>query len=456
LPTVVSDPGQPHDKYAEIPTTASLGNRLRGHRRTQVKNMKQKLINVSLVILSLAVFVSTALAELAADRIAAVVNGDVILESDIKKQKQPVMRNLSNLPLGVVPPGKWPTEKEILDELVVMRLLEQEAAKKGVKIDEKNIDASIESIRKRNNLDNDQFIIFLSGNGLTLPEYRKVMRRQFTLTKLIASEVLQKIPMNEEDAIQYFKQNKDKIEETFQKLSGGTAPEPPQQETKQPEIPTHTEIFVGGKVRLRQIALKIPSDGKRKDASKVMEKAKLVYREASTGADFAQLAKKYSDDPSAASGGDLGLMNYKDMVPPLQKLVQRLKEGDVSPPLQTPNGIIIFYLAEAKNRTAKKVPIPEKERKEYEKQLKQAQERRAQQQKQPPQKPQTREQDGEEVVDTKNRPKIPADLLSPQEEKEYLKVRAKVIELFKYEKIQSRMKDWIDELKKNSIIDTKL
>ncbi|MGO8822114.1 MAG: hypothetical protein ACLQO6_12950, partial [Desulfomonilaceae bacterium] len=52
------------------------------------------------------------------DRIAAIVNSDVILESDVKKQKQPLIRNLINLPLGIVPPGKWPTEREILDELV--------------------------------------------------------------------------------------------------------------------------------------------------------------------------------------------------------------------------------------------------------------------------------------------------------------------------------------------------
>jgi peptidyl-prolyl cis-trans isomerase SurA len=419
--------------------------------------MKRKVISLFLVLLALGGVAKWSHAEIATDRIVAAVNGDVILESDIKKQKQPVMRQLSNLPLGVIPPGKWPTEKEILDELVVMRLLEQEAAKKGIKIDDKNLDASIESIRKRQNLDEDQFIIFLSGNGLTLPEYKKVMRRQFTLTKLIGTEVLQKIPLSEEDAIQYFKQNKGKIEEKYQQVTAGVAPPQPPQQAKEPEIPTHAEIFIGGKIRLRQIVLKVPAAGNRKAVAKVMEKAKMIYREASTGADFAQLARKYSDDAGASSGGDLGSMNYKDMVPGLQKLVQRLKEGDVSPPLQTPNGLIIFYLAEAKNRTKKRVPIPEKERKEMEKQLKKAQEERLAQQRKPPsQKQQHKDEEGEDAPDPKNKPKIPAGALSREEEKEYLKVRGKVVELMKHDKIQSRMKDWIEELKKNAIIDMKL
>ena len=124
-------------------------------------------------------------AETYSDRIAAIVNSDVILESDVKKAKQPFMRSLMNLPLGVVPPGKWPTEREILDELVVIHLLEQDAAKKGVNLDEKAVDAALESIKKRNNLSQEQFTIFLAANGLTYSDYRKVMMKQFKLSELI-------------------------------------------------------------------------------------------------------------------------------------------------------------------------------------------------------------------------------------------------------------------------------
>lgn len=425
-------------------------------RRPQEENMKPKTISLLLVFLLFAGLCSASYGELFSDKIAAVVNGDVILESDIKRQKQPIMRNLSNLPLGVIPPGKWPTEKEILDELIVIRLLEQEAARKGIKIDEKNVEASIDSIRKRNNLDYEQFVIFLSGNGLTVPEYRQVMKRQFMLTRLISSEIMQKIPLSEEDAVQYFKKNKDKIEESYRKLTEGPAPAPQAKETKEPEIPTHEDLYVGGKIRLRQIVVKLPQNPKPKDKAKAMEKAKLIYRDAMTGADFSQLAKKYSDDSSSASGGDLGLMNYKDLVPGLQKLVQRLKEGDVSPPIPTPNGILLFNLAEAKDRRVQKVPIPEKTRKEMEKQLKQAQQRRAEQSgRAASRNPSSRDTEGDEP-DSKDKPKIPAGLLSQEEEREYLKVRRKVIDILKYEKMQNRMKEWLEELKKNSIIEVKL
>ncbi len=132
---------------------------------------------------------------------------------------------------------------------------------------------------------------------------------------------------------------------------------------------------MGGKVRLRQIVLKIPS-GDKKEMQKVMAKAQKIYHEAVTGADFAQLAKKYSQDSLASKGGDLGFMNYKDLVPELQKVVQRMKEGDVFQPLGGKDSVIIFYLAEAKNRQMKREPIPEKYRKQLEEQLKKSQGKR--------------------------------------------------------------------------------
>ncbi len=215
-------------------------------------------------------------AEIISDRVAAVVNNDVILESDIKKAKQPLTRSFMNLPLGIIPPGKWPTEKEILDELIVIHLLEQEANKKGLKVDDKVIDATIDSIQKRQpgGMTRDQFVLHLVASGITLQEYRKLMKRQLTLTRLIGSEVAQKVPLSEEDAQQYFKENKDSIDEKFKQLVESQSPPRPQQEQAKPEIPKEREIYTGGKIRLRQITLKVPQGAKKPDVAKVMDLAR--------------------------------------------------------------------------------------------------------------------------------------------------------------------------------------
>ncbi len=423
--------------------------------------MNQKKVYTLLLLFGLAWFASSAYgAEVYSDRIAAVVNGDVILESDIKKHKQPFMRNLTNLPLGVIPPGKWPTEREILDELVVIHLLEQEAAKKGVKVEDKGVDASVEGIKKRNNLTQDQFVLLLAANGLNYAEYRKIMKRQLTLTRLIATEVTQKVPLSEEDAQLYFKKNRGNIDELYKKMLESLTPSRPPQEEVKPQIPTHEEVYVGGKLRLRQITLKMP-DKNRKSAEKMMEKARQIYREAMTGADFGNLAKKYSQDPLASKGGDLGAMDYKDMVPAMQKVVQRLKPGDVSPPMGTQDSLIMFYLVDGKGRKLQKVPIPEKIRKQLEKRWQESQAQRQAPGGQPSQKgsdvgneEDNPEKDGPEAPTSK--PKKASEVLTPAEEKEYIKVRGKVADLLRNETILTRMKEYIEELKKSSIIEVKL
>jgi peptidyl-prolyl cis-trans isomerase SurA len=396
------------------------------------------------------------------DKVVAVVNKDIILESDIAKYKQPFMRNVLNLPLGIVPPGKWPTEREILDELIVIKLLEQEAARKGINLDDKAVEAAIDSLRKRNKLTKDQFVMFLAAHNLSYQEYKKLMTLQFKLTKLIESEVTRKIALSEEDAQKYFLAHKNDIDSEYNKLMESLRPPKMPEDQAKPNIPTHEEIYLGGKLRLRQITLKIPPDAKPKDLQRIMGTAKRIFEEASAGADFGKLAKKYSEDPWAKNGGDLGLMDYREMVPGLQKMVQRMKQGDVTPPLRTKDAVVLFYLEEAKGRQTKQIPIPEKTRKELEKKWKQTIEQR--------EKAQGSQKDAESS-ESEPTPKAPSPsaaaskgtekarslgILSPEEEKEYEKVRNKVALIVRHDKMVNRMKEWIDELKKSSIIDVKM
>ncbi|MGC8602738.1 MAG: peptidylprolyl isomerase [Desulfomonilaceae bacterium] len=423
--------------------------------------MKFKLI-LAFTTFMLVLFTSSdkVLSATYSDRIAAIVNSDIILESDVKKQKQPLIRSLINLPLGIVPPGKWPTEREILDELVVIHLLEQEATKKGITLDDKAVDASIDSIKKRNNLTDEQFVLFLAANGLSYAEYRQLMVRQFRLTKLIESEVTRKTPISEEDAEKYFKKHSSEINEEYQKLIDEMAPaQPPEQESK-PNIPTEERIFTGGKIRLRQITLKLGGGKKPKDVQKVMETAKKVYENAQTGEDFGKLAKKYSQDSWAKSGGDLGFMDYKDMVPQLQKMVQHMKVGDLTPPIKSGDAVLMFYLDDAKNRKEKNIPIPEKTRKELEKRWKKEYEKRLAEKKsksiQQREKTNTKTNVNQKISDADEKQIKTLGILNPEEAKEYKQVRSKVIGILRSESTRARMKDWIDELKRNSIIEVKL
>lgn len=402
-----------------------------------------------------------ALGEVYTDRIVAVVNGDVILESDVEKHKQPLIRNLTNLNLGVVPPGKWPTERELLDELIVLKLLEQEAAKKGINPNEESVDASIDMVRKRNNLSEDRFVLFLAANGLNYSDFRNLFRRKIKLEGLIAREVTKKVPFSEEDAQLYFKNHTPaEIKERWKTITAPSSPPPPKFE---PDVDTHEDLYLGGRVRLRLISLKIPPGQSRKGIARARNKAKKIYTELMNGADFAALAKRYSEDPLASKGGDLGFMAYKDMRPQWQKMVQRMKKGQVLGPVQGKDAILMFYLDDAKGRKIKKVPIPEKVRQQLIEQQREMYEKRIQARNRQQQGNEDDEASSGPNVEPDTRPSVkgqkkdkPSAILSPDEEKEYRKLRRKVLFMVRQDKIQARMKEWIEELKKNSIIDVKL
>jgi parvulin-like peptidyl-prolyl isomerase len=389
------------------------------------------------------------------DRIAAVVNGFAILESDIKLHKQPFVRNFTNLGLNIVPRGKDPTYREILDELIVYELLRQEARKKNMKIDDSSLNVTLREMAKRNRMSPEEFALFVVSKGVSYSDFREMMRQRLILDEIIALEVTRKLVLSEEDAQKFYKENADKIEDMYNKLLQQSKSGNPTPEEKKIELPTHENRYVGGKVRLYQISLHIPSKANKKEKKRVVEKAIKIYRAAMTGADFSKLAKKYSQDVYAASGGDIGWMNYADMIPQVQNIVQRMEVGRVLPPVQGRNEFVIFYLADAKGRRIKKVPIPEKirkkMRKQYEEQQKAMLERLKKQQNDAKASNSKKKLIQEKQVPTKN-----LGILNPEEAKKYRKVHTKVYTILRMKKIHNRIKEWIEELKKNALIEIKL
>jgi hypothetical protein len=211
----------------------------------------------------------------------------------------------------------------------------------------------------------------------------------------------------------------------------------------------------------------MPPRGNKAALRKLKRKAEIISKELLTGASFAQVAKKYSEDPLASKGGDLGYMNYKDMIPQWQKMVQRMKEQQVIGPISTNGAVLFFYLDDAKGRTKKEVPIPEAVRKKliadqrklYERRLAERRQHESQSQRREPveRKPdQASPKATPEPASSKGAKGNPSGILTPEEQKDYQKVRDKVMAIIATKKRRERMKEWIKELKSNSIIDVKL
>ena len=249
--------------------------------------------------------------------IAAIVNDDVITIYEVNREFAPLLQEeekktgqpLSQEALNTL-------KKDIINALIDRKLIKQKIKELNIVISEEEVRQSIEDVKKQNKLSQEALTSALLAQGLTFDQYRAQIKEQLERLRLMSQEVKSKIQVGEKEIRDYYDAN----------ISQYT------------EEPTY---------RARHIFLKIDKNASNDEIKKVMLKAANVMAETGSGADFAELAKKYSDDPGAAKdGGDLGTFKKGDMLPEIEKAVLTMKPGEISELVTSTAGFHIIKLEE--------------------------------------------------------------------------------------------------------------
>lgn len=273
-----------------------------------------------LIIACLLLFSGFAHANVLLDRVVAVVNQDVITWSELYKameaEASPKMKELQK-----DEQRKLFKENEavFLETLINVRLQLQEAKSAGVRVSDEELQGAIDNIKKKYSMSDDAFNESLKQEGLTLSEYKKRLWEQIVISKLVNSQIRNKIVVTDEDLKKFVAENKEVLE--------------------------NTESY-----GISQILLKKLKDA---DNSKLEEKAGDLLKKIEQGESFSDLAKQYSEDPSAKAGGDLGLLKKSQLNKNFIDIISQMKPGDISKPFWTENGLHIIKLesrTEVKNK----------------------------------------------------------------------------------------------------------
>lgn len=107
------------------------------------------------------------------------------------------------------------------------------------------------------------------------------------------------------------------------------------------------------KIKARHILLKVSPDASESENKETKERALSLLKRLKNGEDFAALAKKYSQGPTASRGGDLGYFTRGKMVKPFEKLAFSLKKGEIGGPVKTRFGWHIIRVDDIKEATVK-------------------------------------------------------------------------------------------------------
>jgi peptidyl-prolyl cis-trans isomerase SurA len=242
------------------------------------------------------------------NRIVALVDGDPITMHEVSTftASDPRLAEAARTDQG-----------SVLDLLVTQRILEKEVQAQGITISEAEIDRYIDSIKQRNNLNDDQLDAALNQQGLTRERYRKQIKEELERAQLINREIRGKVSVSPEEIERY---RKDQGEP-------GAAQSDEQ-------------------VSISHIVLQIPPGASPEDIAAIQARADKIYEELESGADFAEVAKRESEDGAASAGGKLGTFKKGEMRDELEEAVAGLEPGEVSKPVRAENSIHIVRLDE--------------------------------------------------------------------------------------------------------------
>jgi peptidyl-prolyl cis-trans isomerase C len=245
--------------------------------------------------------------------VVARVNGQDVTKDDFER----MIKTLEARAGQQIPPDRRDEIlRSSLDQLIVYTLLSQESKARGIKVEDTEIDAKMQELRKQFPTQ-EAFDKALKDRGMTADSLRKDARVDLSVTKLMDAEVSTVPGPSDADARDFYAKNPDRFKEEES-------------------------------VRASHILIRV--DPKADAATRAKAKATIdsVLKKAKAGEDFGKLAQEYSQDGSAAQGGDLGFFPRGQMVPEFSAAAFALKPGQISDVVTTQFGYHIIKMTERK------------------------------------------------------------------------------------------------------------
>lgn len=274
-------------------------------------------------VLVASLFVGCKRQESHAPDVWAVVNGTEIKRDEVEKY----YRTRINPEAQETSPEEVLSGKlNVVEQLINNEILLERAKKLNLEASDGEVEDKFTELKS--GYTEEEFQKKLKDGGMTVDDLKKDLRRQLSIQKLLNREVAAKVTITDQDVTDFYNTNRNQFN------------------------------VADAQYRISQIVITPRKDQmirnrKNDDATDEAEaerKAKMLEDKLNSGADFAQLAMDYSEDPNtAATGGDLGYipessLNAPQTDPVLKRMVLSLKPGQVSPPIVLKDNIRILKL----------------------------------------------------------------------------------------------------------------
>ena len=256
------------------------------------------------------------------DRIEVVVNDDVITRRELDKRVVSVTKMLQRQKTAL--PDKSVLERQVLERMIIELLQAQFARESGVRADDAQLDKTILRIAQQNKFPSvAAFRAKLEQDGTDFKEFREEIRNEMIAVRLREREVDSKLVISENDVDNYLSNQE-------------------------------RQLGKGEELQLAHILVVVPEQASADKIKTYRNRAEQALAKLRGGAPFAQVAAGFSDAQDALKGGEIG-WRPADRLPPLfAEPLQKMKPGEVSEVLRSPNG---FHIVKLLDRRSKDTPV---------------------------------------------------------------------------------------------------
>lgn len=245
------------------------------------------------------------------DRVIASVDGNPVTLGDLR-----TFAATNHIALPDPGDPNAPSTKAALKGLISEKMLESEIKKYQGQVSEDQVNSYITDFEHQAGLTDAQLHQELQAQGVTYKQFREHARMQIEKMMMVNKAVREKINITPAQIKAYY-------------------------DAHPAEFMVKKERF-----KLSQILIALPPNPTPAQVDAAQKKADMVRKLAANGADFAALARKYSDDDSASQGGELGYFSPGEVLDPIQNAVEKMQVGQISEPIRTVHGFHILELEE--------------------------------------------------------------------------------------------------------------
>ena len=250
------------------------------------------------------------------DGVAAIVNDGVVLKSQLREETEIIMRRAQEQGFQLPPANVL--QEQVLERLILAEIQLQRADQIGLSVSDQMLNESIARMAQQAGIPFDQMPAALAADGIDYADFRRGMREEITLEQLRRIMVGQEIDVSDRE-----------IEQCITDLEDN--------------------VVVNSTWNLSHILVNLPDGATAAQIEATREKAQSVYEEIMDGADFGEMAVRYSESDTSLRGGSLGWIEGQQIPSFFVDILADMQAGDVSEPFRTSSSYHIIKVNELRS-----------------------------------------------------------------------------------------------------------